>query len=86
MEQTEGVFAVTFDDLLDPKTSKEGRPYWQLSVKRQGQGTGDMFVTEELYNKLKAARLQPGAPLALVYKLLRIRGSMDARLEDVVIL
>ena len=87
MEQKEGVIAVQLDDILDPKESKKtGKPYYQISVKRPGVGTGDLFVTEKIYNDLKAAGVKAGAALALVFKLNKFGGTMETRLDDVVIL
>ena len=87
MNEQEGVIAVQLDDVLDPKISKKtGNPYWQISVKRPGVGTGDLFVSEEVYKKLKSAGAKTGDALALVFKLHKFGGTMETRLSDVVIL
>lgn len=84
MEEMEGVFAVELDELLDPKTSqKTGKPYYQISVRRKGQGVGDMFVNEEIYNRLKAVGAKAGQQLAVVYRMVKLGGTMETRLDRV---
>ena len=81
----EGQIAVILDEILDPKISKKtGNPYFQISVKRAGQGTGDLFVTEAIYTKLNAAGAKAGDTLGLIFNLQKFSGTMEARLSDVV--
>lgn len=87
MEGMEGVFAVELDELLDPKDSKKtGKPYYQISARRAGQGVGDMFVPEDIYKQLKAAGVKTGQRLLVVYKMVKFSGTLETRLDRVELL
>lgn len=81
----EGVILVQFDELMDPRPSeKTGRTYHFVSVKREGQGTGELYVTEELYKKVRSLALKAGEQFALVFKLNKFKGQFEPRLVDAV--
>lgn len=60
----EGVITVELDEVLDPRPSgkKPGVVYHFLSVKRQGQGTAELYVSKEIWEKVKALALASGSP------------------------
>lgn len=83
MNENEGQFAVTMDELLDPKVSKKtDKPYYQISVRRTGQGVGEMFVTEDIYKQLKAAGAKMGDDLLLTFKMVKFGGQFETRLQS----
>lgn len=83
----EGTIIVELDELLDPRFSeKSGKNYHYLSVRREGSGTAEMYISESMYNKVKSLRLLRGAALALRFGLNKFKGQFEARLVDVVAL
>lgn len=86
----EGLITVELDEVLDPRTSgpnsrNPGTVYHFLSVRREGQGTAEIYVSADIYNKVKALRPARGAMLGLVYVLNKFKGSFEPRLSDVVL-
>jgi hypothetical protein len=82
----EGLIEVQFDEVLDPRPGKEGKTWHFISVKKPGQGTAELFVTETMYQKVKDLKLSAGDPLGLIFRLSKFRGQFEARLGDVVAL
>lgn len=85
----EGMIVVTFDELLDPRAAGKnartpGALYHFLSVKRQGQGSGELYVSEDMWKRVASLGLKSGDQIALVYSLNKFRGQFEPRLVDVV--
>ena len=80
----EGMILVELDELLDPRLSATtGKNYHYLSVRREGSGTAEMYISESIYNKIKALRLARGAMMFLQFALNKYKGQFEARLVDV---
>ncbi len=78
----EGQITVQFDELLDPRPNgkKPGSFYHFVSVRKAGQGTAELYITKEVYDLIRALRLDSGAPMLLTFGLNKWNGQFEPRL------
>lgn len=85
----EGTIVVTLDEVLDPREAganakRPGTKYHFISVKRAGQGTAELYVSEDIHAKVKQLAAAGVTTLGLVFNLNKFRGQFEPRLSDVV--
>lgn len=81
-ELVEGQFFAELDEVYaEKKSAKTGKPFYMAAFRREGVGTGDMFVSEDVHRRLRG--LTRGDHVLLTFTLSKREGQLQTYLQEV---